>query len=236
MSSISLHVISIRHTEQVSKPARDCPRREWRSRYELIALKTRKFSLAVLLKSTRAKTDLERATKKRLCTRYYLFRFTRSRSHEYRASYVRSKAKGEKRKIMRRRIWHHDLPGDTRATGMDRRMNGRYPKKLSPLYQMEVYRDTGDFSRYQDIRQVSRKKPEKERRREREKRMVLSFSFSHMHCSRIHSHSLTLTTFHDFLLSPRREGSYSGEHVGRVRGLREWFRGGLARMAAYMSR
>lgn len=148
------------------------------------------------------------ATKKRLRTRYYLFRFTRSRSHEYRASYIRSKAKREKRKIMRRRTWHYDLPGGTRATRMNRRTNGRCPKKLSPLYQMEVYRDTGDFSRYQDIRQVSRKlKPEKERRREREKRMVFSFSSSHMHGGRTHSHSLTLAAFHDFLLSPRREGS-----------------------------
>lgn len=118
----------------------------------------------ILLKSARAKPDLER-----LRTRYYY-----SGSHapvptsiERVMSVLRAGKK--KGKTMRRRTWHRDLPGGTRTTRTDRRTNGWSPKKLSPLYQMEVYRDTGDFSRYQDIRQVSRKlKPERENEGERE--------------------------------------------------------------------
>ena len=89
----------------------------------MVALKTWKFSLAVLLKSARAKTDLERATKKNV----YVLDTIYSGSHApvpTSIELVRSKAKGEKRKIMRQRIWHYDLPDGTRATGMDRRMNG----------------------------------------------------------------------------------------------------------------
>lgn len=149
--------------------------------------------------SARAKTDLERAARERLRTRYYLFQLTRSCSHEYRASSVLRRGQ-KKGKTMSRKTWQRDLPGGTRTTRTDRRTNGRSSKKFSPLYQMEVYRDTDDFSRYQDIRQVSHKlKPEKEKEEEREENGLL-FS-SHARWPR--SLSLARTrTFHDFLLSP----------------------------------
>lgn len=83
------------------------------------------------VRSARAKTDPERAARERLRTRYYLFRLTRSRSHEYRASYVRSKARAEKkRETMRRRTWQCDLPGGTRTTRTDRRTYGRIPEEV----------------------------------------------------------------------------------------------------------
>jgi len=106
---------------------------------------------------------------------------------------------------MRWRTWFCDLPSGTRTIWTDRRTNGRYPKKLSPLYQMEVYRDTGDFSRYQDIRQVSHKlKPEREKNKEREENSLFVLFFSRTRWLALtRSHSLLFMIF-SCLSPPRR--------------------------------
>lgn len=167
----------------------------------MVALRTQKFPFAISLKSARAKTDFERIAKEHLRTRLlfiptHTLPFPRV-SSELRSVLRRGRKKG---KTMSRKTWQRDLPGGIRTTRTDRRTNGQSSKKFSPLYQIEVYRDTGDFSRYQDIRQVSHKlKPEKEKEEEREEKGLLFSSRTRW------PRSLSLThtrTFHDFLLSP----------------------------------
>lgn len=184
------------------KAGAQVPAARIKERYELVALKTRKFQWSCW--NRHAPSPISNMPRENV---YVLDTIIPARTLPFPrvSSYVRSKTSAEKKeKTMRRRTWHHDLPGGTRTTWTDRRTNRRSPKKLSPLYQMEVYRDTGDFSRYQAIRQVSQVET-RERTREREKRTVLSFSSSRMHGGSARSHSLALVLFMIFSCVPAAE-------------------------------
>jgi len=237
LSSISIHVVSIGAELSGIKAGSRMPAASVkRPASWAFTLKTRQILACSLTRSLTPAQDLSDVREISPRIRYYLFGLARSGSHEYREHYVC------RRRTVRRR-WCKKGENRERKNGvpMIRQVTHEQPEttddpRKSPLYQMEVYRDTGEFSRYRDTRRAFRGlKPEKERERDRERKRKregtereterergrrrepssrsIAYGTLALPLARSHSHFSWFSPIS--LPSPSRGTPYSGEHVGR---------------------